>query len=59
VLKTQVDILEGETLYVRFGDWFAWSISLLSIAIILVQCVRRRGREPFNDRAIDRNPAIS
>ena len=26
VLKTQLEILEGETFYVRFGDWFAWGV---------------------------------
>jgi len=41
VLKTQVEILEGETLYVRFGDWFAWGVTLLTLGIILVQSIRR------------------
>jgi len=40
VLKTQVEVLEGETFYVRFGDWFAWSISLLAIAIVLSHSLR-------------------
>jgi apolipoprotein N-acyltransferase len=35
VLSTQVEVLEGETLYVRFGDWFAWGVTLLSIGIVL------------------------
>jgi len=35
VLTTQVDVLEGETFYVRFGDWFAWSVTLISIGVIL------------------------
>jgi apolipoprotein N-acyltransferase len=38
VLKTEVPLLEGETLYVRFGDWFAWSATLLSLAIFLFRC---------------------
>ena len=41
VLKTRVEILEGETFYVRFGDWFAWGITFISIGIILVQYMRR------------------
>jgi apolipoprotein N-acyltransferase len=41
VLKTQAEILEGETFYVRFGDWFAWGITLIAISIILSQFSRR------------------
>jgi apolipoprotein N-acyltransferase len=29
ILKANAEILESETLYVRFGDWFAWSATLL------------------------------
>jgi len=42
VLKTQMEILEGETLYVRFGDWFAWGITLIVVAIVLSHFSRRR-----------------
>ncbi|HEX9271766.1 MAG TPA: apolipoprotein N-acyltransferase, partial [Candidatus Binatia bacterium] len=42
VLKTQAEILEGETFYVRFGDWFAWGITLIAISIVLSQFSRRR-----------------
>lgn len=42
VLKTQLEILEGETFYVRFGDWFAWGITLIAVAIVLAQFSRRR-----------------
>ena len=35
VLKTEVALLDGETLYVRFGDWFAWSLTLISLAVFL------------------------
>ncbi|HEY7320429.1 MAG TPA: apolipoprotein N-acyltransferase [Candidatus Binatia bacterium] len=42
VLKTKVEILEGETFYVRFGDWFAWGITLISVAIVLSRIGRRR-----------------
>jgi apolipoprotein N-acyltransferase len=42
VLKTQMEILEGETFYVRFGDWFAWGITLIVVAIVLSHFSRRR-----------------
>ena len=42
VLKTQLEILEGDTLYVRFGDWFAWGITLIAVAIVLSRFCRRR-----------------
>ena len=42
VLKTQLEILYTETLYVRFGDWFAWGITLIAVAIVLSQFSRRR-----------------
>jgi len=41
VLTAKVEILEGETLYVRFGDWFAWAMTLVSLGIVL-----RRGLAP-------------
>jgi apolipoprotein N-acyltransferase len=42
VLKTRVEILEGETFYVRFGDAFAWGITLIAVAIVLAHFSRRR-----------------
>ena len=42
VLETQIEVLEGETFYVRFGDWFAWGITLISVALVLSQFSRRR-----------------
>jgi apolipoprotein N-acyltransferase len=42
VLKTQLEILEGETFYVRFGDWFAWGVTLIALAIVLSHFSRRR-----------------
>jgi apolipoprotein N-acyltransferase len=42
VLKTQLEILEGETFYVRFGDWFVWGITLIAAAVVLSQFSRRR-----------------
>jgi apolipoprotein N-acyltransferase len=41
VLNAQVAILEGETLYVRFGNWFAWGITLISAAIVLLRWRRQ------------------
>ncbi|MGH7793556.1 MAG: apolipoprotein N-acyltransferase [Candidatus Binatia bacterium] len=34
VMQTEVDILNGETYYVRFGDWFAWGLTAISVAIV-------------------------
>jgi len=42
VLKTQLEILETETLYVRFGDWFAWGVTLIAVAIVLSHFSRHR-----------------
>jgi apolipoprotein N-acyltransferase len=40
VLKTNVDILDGETYYVRYGDWFAWAITIIAVAIVLFRLKR-------------------
>lgn len=48
VLKTKVEILEGETAYVRYGDWFAWGATIISLAI-LVFCVTRRQSQLGDD----------
>ena len=42
VLETQIEILAGETFYVRYGDWFAWGITLVTLAIVLLRLSRRR-----------------
>lgn len=34
VLKAQVEVMKGETLYVRFGDWFAWLLSAASLIVL-------------------------
>ncbi|HVO92307.1 MAG TPA: apolipoprotein N-acyltransferase [Terriglobales bacterium] len=39
-MQTEVEILNGETYYVRFGDWFAWGSTFVTIAIVLLY-VRR------------------
>jgi len=36
VMNSNVDLLEGQTFYVRFGDWFAWGVSLISLLVVLV-----------------------
>ena len=36
VMQTEVEILNGATYYVRFGDWFAWSLTALAAAITLL-----------------------
>jgi apolipoprotein N-acyltransferase len=40
VLTTEVDILGGETYYVRYGDWFAWSMTIIAAAILLFHLKR-------------------
>lgn len=40
VLKTSVDILDGETYYVRYGDWFAWGMTIITVAIVLFHLKR-------------------
>ena len=35
VLRAQVDILDGQTYYVRYGDWFAWGMTITTAAILL------------------------
>jgi apolipoprotein N-acyltransferase len=34
MLKTEVDILESQTYYVRFGDWFAWGTTIIAVALL-------------------------
>jgi apolipoprotein N-acyltransferase len=40
VLKADVDILDGQTYYVRYGDWFAWSMTIIVAAILLLDLKR-------------------
>lgn len=42
VLNTEVDILGGETYYVRFGDWFAWTATIISLGLLLGSLRRPR-----------------
>jgi len=39
-LQTEVDILNEETFYVRFGDWFAWGITFAVLGIVLFHVKR-------------------
>lgn len=41
VMQTEVAILNGETLYVRFGDWFAWTLTALAAATVLLYAKRK------------------
>jgi apolipoprotein N-acyltransferase len=43
VLQTQVEMMEEETYYVRFGDWFAWGMTLASVGLVLFY-LRRASR---------------
>jgi apolipoprotein N-acyltransferase len=40
VMNSEVDILNGATYYVRFGDWFAWGMTFFSAAIVLLRLKR-------------------
>ena len=39
-LQTEVDILNEETFYVRFGDWFAWGATIVVAALCLLHLKR-------------------
>lgn len=40
VLQTEVDILNEQTFYVRFGDWFAWGMTLAVAGLVLFHLKR-------------------
>jgi apolipoprotein N-acyltransferase len=44
VMNSQVELLEAETVYVRFGDWFAWSMTSAALAIVSFYTVAHRRR---------------
>jgi apolipoprotein N-acyltransferase len=44
VLTADVPLMKGQTLYVRFGDWFAWMTTIASLAILILRWRRRRER---------------
>lgn len=46
-MQTEVEILNKETYYVRFGDWFAWSLTAIAIAVVLLALKRSlKGHAP-------------
>ena len=42
ILKVKAEILESETFYVRFGDWFAWTTTFASMLVLLYVWVGAR-----------------
>ena len=40
VMHTEVDILDETTYYVRFGDWFAWAMTIATLGIVLLRLKR-------------------
>jgi apolipoprotein N-acyltransferase len=40
VMQSEIEILTGETYYVRFGDWFAWAVTTIAAAILLFNLKR-------------------
>ena len=40
-MPQEVAILNGETFYVRFGDWFAWTLTAISAAVLLLVAKQR------------------
>ena len=44
VLTATVPLLEMETAYVRYGDWFAWLMSLVTVVAVTVRGIAFRGK---------------
>jgi apolipoprotein N-acyltransferase len=42
VLTAKVEIMSGETLYVKYGDWFAWCVAVIALAIVIWSWRKRR-----------------
>ena len=40
VMQAEVDILDETTYYVRFGDWFAWAMTIATLGIVLLRFKR-------------------
>ena len=40
VMHAEVDVLNETTYYVRFGDWFAWAMTIATFALILFHAKR-------------------
>ncbi len=47
VLPARVRIMDGETLYVRFGDWFAWLVTGISAGVFLLGYLDKKGRRSW------------
>jgi apolipoprotein N-acyltransferase len=45
VMQSEVEILNGETYYVRFGDWFAWGMTAISIGLVVFYLKRSLRKE--------------
>lgn len=41
VMQTEAAILNGETYYVRFGDWFAWAMSAIGVGVLFFRLKRK------------------
>jgi apolipoprotein N-acyltransferase len=41
VMRSELQVLNGETYYVRFGDWFAWLMTIGAAAIVLFHVKKR------------------
>ena len=39
-MQTEVDVLDETTYYVRFGDWFAWAMTIATLVLILLKVKR-------------------
>jgi apolipoprotein N-acyltransferase len=39
-MQTEVEVLNEQTYYVRFGDWFAWGITIAVLGIALLHWKR-------------------
>src|SRR5713226_135402 len=46
VLTAEVRTLEGQTLYVRFGDWFAWVVTFASLVILAQKIPTKKKAAP-------------
>jgi apolipoprotein N-acyltransferase len=42
VLRAEVRLLGGETLYVRYGDWLAWLVTFFSLLVVAIKIRRRK-----------------
>jgi len=41
----------GQTFYVRYGDWFAWLCSLVTLVMLVVFAMRRQNVKVFQDKS--------